>query len=119
MAKEEAQNNGSLVKENLALKESLYKTIAVLEDCRKFMAVSRHSLNTNVEISEALLSFMIARLDPILNNLYSNTPDYAFVNAVLAKLQNPNNYDDSVIDFVEIFDENGNLIASSLDESPE
>src|SRR3546814_15834935 len=80
MAKEEAQNNGILVKENLALKESLYKTIAVLEDCRKFMAVSRHSLNTNVEISEALLSFMIARLDPILNNLYSNTPDYAFVN---------------------------------------
>ncbi|MCK9531852.1 MAG: hypothetical protein M0R77_15015 [Gammaproteobacteria bacterium] len=119
MAKEEAQNSGSLVEENLALKESLYKTIAVLEDCRKFMAVSRHSLNTNVEISEALLSFMIARLDPILNNLYSNTPDYAFVNAVLAKLQNPNNYDDSVIDFVEIFDENGNLIASSLDESPE
>lgn len=119
MDKEEAQNNGDLTNENLALKESLYKSIAIIEDCRKFMAVSRHSLGTNVEITEALLSFMIARLDPLLNNLYANTPDYAFVNAVLAKLKNPNNYDDSEIDFVEIFDEHGNLIASSLDESPE
>lgn len=119
MAKEEAQNNGSLVEENLALKEALYKSIAVLEDCRKFMAVARHSISTNTEITEALLTFMIARLDPILSNIYSNTPDYAFVNAVLAKLQNPNNYDDSEIDFIEIFDQHGNLVASSLDESPE
>lgn len=119
MDKDAAQNNGNLTQENLALKESLYKSIAILEDCRKFMAVSRHSLTANVEITEALLSYMIARLDPILNNIYSNTPDYAFVNSVLAKLQDPNNYDDSEIDFVEIFDENGNLIASSLDESPE
>lgn len=119
MAKEEVQDNGNPVDENLALKEALYKSIAILEDCRKFMAVARHSLSANTEITEALLSFMIARLDPILNNLYSNTPDYAFVNAVLAKLQNPNNYDDSEIDFIEIFDQNGNLVASSLDESPE
>ena len=62
MDKDAAQNNGDLTNENLALKESLYKSIALLEDCRKFMAVSRHSLGTNVEITKALLSFMIARL---------------------------------------------------------
>lgn len=118
MEKEEVTNSGNHA-EDLALKESLLKTIALLEDCRKFMAVARHSLKANTEITEALLSFMIDRLDPILSNMYVNTPDYAFVNAVLNKIQNPDFYEDSEIDFVEIFDENGNLIASSLDESPE
>ena len=118
MEKDEAQHNGSQLSE-LALKESLLKTIALLEDSRKFMAVARHSLNTSVEMTEALLSFMIARLDPVLNNIYANTPDYALVNSVVEKIKNPNFYEDSEIDFIEIFDENGNLIASSLDESPE
>lgn len=118
MEQGEAINNGNQ-SSDLALKESLLKTIALLEDCRKFMAVARHSLNTNSEITEALLSFMIARLDPILSNIYANTPDHQFVNNVLHKIQNPNYYEDSVIDFVEIFDENGNLVASSLDESPD
>jgi hypothetical protein len=118
MEQEEAPNNGSQLSE-LALKESLLKTVALLEDCRKFMAVARHSLKTSNEMTEALLSVMIARLDPILSGIYTNTPDYAFVNSVLQKIQNPNFYEDSEIDFVEIFDENGNLIASSLDESPD
>lgn len=118
MEKDEALNNGIQSADELALKESLLKSVALLEDCRKFMAVARHSLNTNTEITEALLSFMIARLDPVLNNIYVNTPDYSFVHSVLNKVQNPNFYEDSEIDFIEIFDENGNLIASSLDESP-
>lgn len=118
MEKDEAPHSGTQIDENLLLKESLLKSVAIIEDCRKFMAVSRHALTTNTEIAEALLTFMIARLDPILNNIYSATPDHAFVNSVLEKIKNPNSYDDSTIDFVEIFDEEGNLIASSIfDES--
>lgn len=111
-----AQNNGDHIPD-LALSESLLKSIALLQDCRKFMAVARLSLQTDTEISEALLTFMISRLDPILDNIYENIPDQSFVNVVMKKLQNPNYYEDDVIDFVEIYDEHGNVIASSIDES--
>lgn len=116
MDQEPAQNNGSHITD-LALRESLLKSIALLEDCRKFLAVIRHSLQGEHEIAEALSTFMIARLDPILGNIYANVPDQNFVNVILKKIQDPNYYEDNEIDFVEIYDENGKIIASSLDES--
>lgn len=116
MDQESAQNSGDHIPD-LALRESLLKSIALLQDCRKFMAVARLSLQTDAEISEALLTFMISRLDPILDNIYENVPDQSFVNVVMKKLQNPDYYEDDVIDFVEIYDEQGNIVASSVDES--
>lgn len=116
MDQESAQNSGDHIP-GLALRESLLKSIALLQDCRKFMAVARLSLQTDAEISEALLTFMISRLDPILDNIYENVPDQSFVNVVMKKLQNPDYYEDDVIDFVEIYDEQGNIVASSVDES--
>ena len=116
MEKDAAPHNGTLESENVALKQALLNSVALLEDCRKFSAVARLSSTSNQELTQALLTFLIARLDPVLNNIYTNVPDQAFVQPILQKLQNPRYYEDNIIDFIEIFDENGNLIKSSIDD---
>lgn len=94
-------------KDVLAATDALLGVVGVCEEARQFMAVARLAIkNNNSNLATTILSIMIERMDPVLQDFYKDIPDTDLVDTVKQRIENPKIWNDSDIDYIELSDEN-------------
>lgn len=88
------------------------------EDCRQFMAVARQAIKSgNPDLAKSILTVIIERLDPFLQNYYKNIPDEEFIDIVKEKMENTGPWPEERVDFVELDDSLENLVKDNNEEN--
>lgn len=114
MSLEEAleEVNASLIALNAAVKSC--------EDCREFMSVARLAIkNQNPELAETILTVMIDRLDPFLQNYYKDVSDSEFVDKVKEKMETKGPWPEELVEFIEMDDSLKDLANKERQENDE
>lgn len=110
MSEENIKNNSTsnddyddALKSVQAATDSLVAVVAVCEELRQFLSVSRLAVKkNNNDFALTLINSMIQRLDPLLQNFYKDLPDDDFIDIVMERLVSPKIWPDEAIDYVEI-----------------
>lgn len=89
--------------EVLAATDALVSVVSVCEEARQFMAVARLAIkNNNAELATIIISIMIERMDPILQDFYKDIPDGELVDIVKKRIEEPKIWNNGEIEYVKL-----------------
>lgn len=112
------QDNNKPITVEEALKEvnsaiiALNAAVQLCEDSRQFMAVARLAIkNNNPELARVILTVMIERIDPFLQDLYTPVSDADLVDIVKKKMESKGPWPKEFVEFIELDEsvEKGNV----------